>query len=289
MYYKTMAKCFVNGVNQKGNLYKTIVIMIEKLTDMAIVFKDQLLNFIPQFILSLLVLVIGYIMARLIKLMILRLVKYISRLINQRFENINLNQSGSFLGIAFFWIVMIFTVILISDILKLTFVAKGFETILRYSPNVLAAILTIFIGTILGKFIARTISEISKRVGFSNADILGKIAQYLILLTAFIIAIDQVGIEVTLIINMLNIILASLLFGAAIAFALGIKTSVSNIIATYYIRKLFNIGDHVKIGEIEGTIIKIEGTVVVLETEIGQYIIPAKEFNETKLLLLKKK
>jgi len=263
--------------------------MIEKLTDMAIVFKDQLLNFIPQFILSLLVLVIGYIIARLIKLMILRLVKYISRLINQRFEKINLNQSGSFLGIAFFWIVMIFTFILISDILKLTFVAKGFETILRYSPNVLAAILTILVGTILGKFIARTISEISKRVGFSNADILGKIAQYLILLTAFIIAIDQVGIEVTLIINMLNIILASLLFGAAIAFALGIKTSVSNIIATYYIRKLYNIGDHIKIGEIEGTIIKIEGTVVVLETEIGQYIIPAKEFNETKLLLLKKK
>lgn len=263
--------------------------MIEELSNMAIAFKDQFLELIPQIILSLLVLGIGYVAARLIKFMILRLVNYIGRLINQRFENININNSGSFLGVAFFWFVMLFTFILISGILKLTFITKGFESILRYSPNVLAAILTIFIGIILGKFIAKSISGLSTRVGFSNADTLGRIAQYLILLTAFVIAVDQIGIEVTLIINMLNIILAALLFGAAFAFALGAKTSVSNILATYYIRKLFKIGDHIKIGEIEGTIKKIEGTVVVIETESGQYIIPAKEFNETKSLLVKKK
>jgi hypothetical protein len=263
--------------------------MIEELSKMAIAFKDQLLNLIPQIVLSLLVLGIGYILALLIKFMILRLVNYIVQLINQRLENINLNQSGKFLGIAFFWLVMLATFILISDILELTFITQVFEVILRYSPNALAAILTIFLGIILGKIIARIISGLSIRVGFSNADTLGKIAQYLILLTAFVIAIDQVGIEVTLIINVLNIILASLLFGAAFAFALGAKTSVSNILATYYNRKSFKIGDHIKIGEIEGTIKKMEGTVVVIETESGQYIIPAKEFNETKSLLIKKK
>ena len=263
--------------------------MIEELRNMTIVFKEQLLNLLPQLILSLLVLGIGYGLARLVKFMILRLVNYIVRSINQRFENINLNQSGAFLGIAFFWLVMLATIILISDILKLTFITRGFGVILRYSPNVLAAILTIFAGIILGKFIAKIISGLSTRVGFSNADTLGKIAQYLVLITAFVIAVDQLGIEVTVIINMLNIILAALLFGAAFAFALGAKTSISNILANYYIRKLYKIGDHVKIGEIDGTIKKIEGTVVVIETESGQYIIPAKEFNETKSLLVKKK
>ncbi len=263
--------------------------MIEQLSNMAITFKDQLINLIPQVILSLLVLGIGYILARLSKFLILRLVTYIGRLINQRYENINLNESGAFLGVAFFWLVMLSAFILISEILQLSFLQRGLEIILRYSPNVLAALITIFIGIILGKFIAKSITLLSIRVGFSNADTLGRIAQYLILLTAFIIAVDQVGIEVTLIINMLNIVLAALLFGAAFAFALGAKTSVSNILATYYIRKLFKIGDLVKIGEIEGTIKKIEGNVVVLETESGQYIIPAKEFNETKALLIKKK
>jgi len=262
--------------------------MIEKISSLANSFWDQLLNFIPQIIISLLVLGVGYILARLVKFLILRLVTYIVRLINQRFENINLNQSGTFLGIAFFWLVMLATFILISDILKLNFITQGFEAILRYSPNVLAALLTIFLGIILGKLIAKIVSGLSTQVGFSNAATLGKIAQYLILLTAVIVAIDQVGIEVTLLINVLNIILASLLFGAAFAFALGAKTSVSNILATYYNRKLYKVGDYIKIGEIEGTIIKIEGTVVVIETESGEYIIPAKEFNETKTLLKKR-
>lgn len=263
--------------------------MIEELKNMTLAFKDQLLHLVPQIILSLLVLGIGYILARVMKYSILKLVKYISGLINQRYENVDLNQPGTFLGVAFFWLVMLATFILISDILKLTFVANGFEAILRYFPNVLAAILIIFIGIILGKFVSRTISGLSTRVGFTNTETLGKITQYLILLTALIIAVDQVGFEVTLIVSMLNIILASLLFGAAFAFALGAKTSVSNILATYYIRKLYKVGDHVIIGEIEGTIKKIEGTVVILQTDSGQYIVPAKEFNETKSLLVKKK
>lgn len=263
--------------------------MIEELGIMAMAFKDQLVNLIPQVILSILVLGIGYILARLVKYLILRLVRYINRLINQRFEKIDLNQSGTFLGIAFFWLVMLATFILISNILKLAFISRGFEVILHYSPNVLAAILIVSIGIILGKFISKTISGLSNRVGFANADTLGRIAQYLILLTACIIAIDQVGFEVSLIVNMLNIVLASLLFGAAFAFALGAKTSVSNILASYYIRKLYKIGDHIIIGEIEGIIKKIEGTVVIVETESGQYLIPAKEFNETKSLLVKKK
>ena len=75
--------------------------MIKELTDMAVVFKDQLLNLIPQLLLSLLVLGIGYVMARLIKFMVIRLVRYISQLINKRFGNITLNQSGAFLGVAF--------------------------------------------------------------------------------------------------------------------------------------------------------------------------------------------
>ena len=166
--------------------------------------------------------------------------------------------------------------------------SRGFEVILLYSPNVLAAILIISIGIILGKYIATTISGLSVSLGFSNAETLGKIIKYLTILSAFIIAVDQVGFEVGLIVNMLNIVLAALLFGACFAFALGAKTSVGNILANYYVRKLYKVGDRIKIGEIQGTITKIEGTVVILETESGQYVIPAKEFNESKSLLMKK-
>ncbi len=263
--------------------------MIEELKNMTMGLQDQLMKLIPQVIIALLVLGIGYILARLFKFLVLRLVRYVTKLVNQRFENINLNQSSTFIGIAVFWLVMLATFILISDILGLTIITKGLEIILQYSPNVLAAILTVFVGTILGKFAATSISVLSTQVGFTYGNTLGKIAKYLILLTAIIIAIDQIGIEVTLIIRMINIILASILFGAAFSFGLGARTSVSNILATFYVRKMVKEGDQIRIGEIEGKVSKIEATVVVLDTETGQYLIPAKEFNETKSFLIKKK
>jgi len=44
----------------------------------------------------------------------------------------------------------------------------------------------------------------------------------------------------------------------------------------------------VKISDIEGRVIKIGTTAVLLETKNGKVTIPSKEFNEVKSVLIKK-
>jgi hypothetical protein len=263
--------------------------MIEDLNKIVLDLKDGLLNLIPKIIIALIVLGIGYLVARLIKYLVIRLVNYIGQLINQRYKNINLGQAATFIGTAFLWIILFSTFLLISDILGLTVVTTGIESILRYIPNILAAILILVASNVIGKLLSELITTFSARVGFPYGATLGKITRSLILLTAIIIVIDQIGIEVTFLINLINIILAASLFGAAIAFGLGARTSIGNILAAFYVRKFYKEGDHVKIGEIEGRITKIEATFVSLDAEAGQFNIPAKEFNEKKSLLIKKK
>lgn len=263
--------------------------MINDLYNTAISLRDQLMELLPQILISLVVLGIGYIAARLIKFLILRLVKYVSRLVNQRFGQINIDQSAPFVGLAFFWLVMIATFILISNILKLAILTKGLEIILVYSPNVIAAILIVFVAIVFGKFISKTILSLGTQVGFKYGNTLGKIAQFLILLSATIIAIDQLGIEVTFLINMMNITMGAIFFAAAFAFGLGARTSVSNILAAFYIRKMYKEGDYIRIGDVEGRITKIDATVVKIDTESEQYSIPAKIFNESQSVLIKKK
>ena len=261
--------------------------MTEELLEILTKLWDQFLELLPQLIISLVVLGIGYLVARLVKYLAIRFVKYLSKKISIRFENLSLDNSAPFIGIAFFWLVIVATLLLISNILKLTFITNGLELILLYSPNIFAAILIIFAALVLGKFISKSISTLGVRLGLSYSNTLGKIAQYLILLSAIIISIDQIGVEVTFIINLMNITLASLFFGAAFAFGIGAKTSVSNILATFYVRKMYKVGDSIKINDIEGRIIRIEATMVVLETNSGQYMIPSKEFSETKSFLIK--
>ena len=262
--------------------------MLNELYEIGITLKGQLLELLPHAIMALLVLIIGYLLARLMKFLVIRLLRHISQLVNNRFEQIHLNKSAKTIGIIVFWFVMLFTFLIMSDVLKFTFITRGIKSLLQYSPNLLAAGFTIFIAYVVGKFLANLITSFSAKNGISYGQTLGRIIQYGIVAIAVIIAIDQIGIEIGFFINIIDIILGALLFGAALAFGLGARTSMSNILATFYVRKMYKEGDEIRIGDVEGMITKIDTTAVVLDTEYGQYTIPSKEFNERKSLLLKK-
>jgi len=263
--------------------------MQEELSKIFIGLRDGFLAFIPKLLLALLVLGLGYLLARLVKYLIIKFVNHVSQLIKRRFNNINLSQSTTLIGAVFFWLILLYTVLLVTDILELSIVTAWMDRILMYTPNLLAAIMIVLAAIILGKFISEFISSAGNQLEMKYVGTLGRILQTFIIVTAVIIAIDQIGVEVTFLTNLIDIILAAFLFGAALAFGVGARTSVSNILATFYVRKMYKEGDHVKIGEAEGRVVRIDSTVVVLDNESGQVFIPAKEFNETKSFLIKRK
>ena len=125
--------------------------------------------------------------------------------------------------------------------------------------------------------------------GIYSTAMLGRIVNYTILVISIIIAINQVGIDISFLTSLTYILVGALLFGAALAFGIGAKASVSNILASHYITRNYTEGNLIRIGEYEGRIIKISSTSVFLETESGQVIIPAKEFSEQKSILIKKR
>lgn len=262
--------------------------MIQELNNILLGLKNGILELLPNIIISLVVIGIGYLVARLVKFLVIRLISYINRLVNRRSRPVDFKQAGAFIGMAFFWLIMFASVLLITDILGLTILNKWFENILQHIPNLLAAILIVFAAIIIGNFIYQGIVSLSERIGLAYGTTLGRIAQLVILFMAIIIAMDQIGIEITFLINIIDIVLAAVLFGAALAFGLGARTSISNILAVFYVRKTFKEGDEVQIGKIRGKIIKIDVTNVILANEKGQVIIPAKEFNETKSFLITK-
>jgi hypothetical protein len=70
------------------------------------------------------------------------------------------------------------------------------------------------------------------------------------------------------------------------AFGLGARTSVSNILASYYLQKAYTVGQLVRIGETQGRIIRMTPTAVLLEASEGRIYVPAKAFSEITSVLL---
>ena len=252
---------------------------------------SEIVLHIPNVVLAVLVFIAGLLLAKLIRKLTKRFILYLHRGINDKLNNrrltVDLQGSAKFIATAFFWIIILFTVALITQILEFSFLSKWFDGLINYLPNVIAALVIVFSGLIVSKLICDLIVSVSLRTGLFNGKVLGAIARYVILGISIIVAIDQLGINISFITNLVSIVLGALLFGAALAFGLGAKTSVRNILGSYYLQKTFEVGNTVQIGEDIGVITKITATSVFLNTKSGQVVIPAKDFNEIKAVLKK--
>ncbi|MEX1310769.1 MAG: hypothetical protein AB1Z65_10150, partial [Candidatus Sulfomarinibacteraceae bacterium] len=80
--------------------------------------------------------------------------------------------------------------------------------------------------------------------------------------------------------------LGSVLAAAALAFGLGARSSVANLIAAKYVAQFCEIGQKIQLEDVEGTVVGLTRTAVILETEKGRIIMPAELFQETHTLLV---
>lgn len=266
--------------------------LVEEMRGMLTDLWNYLLELVPKLILGIIVLFIGYLVARLVKSMVGRFIGYLDRVINKNLSGrqlqVNLSSSRSFIAKAFFWIIIFFFITLFTEILGLPVITSWLAGLGDYLPRLLAGVVVIFFGIIFSRLASDLIKSRTFRGGLYDSAVLGRVAKYSIMVISIIIAINQVGIDISFLTTLTYILLGALLAGAAVAFGLGAKVSVSNILASYYIARTYSEGDLIRIGEHEGRIIKITSTSVYLESDSGQVIIPAKDFNEQKAVLIKK-
>jgi small-conductance mechanosensitive channel len=118
------------------------------------------------------------------------------------------------------------------------------------------------------------------------SQLLGKVVQGAILFTAIIIGLDQIGIEVDFIVTILSILLGAVFGSLALALGFGTKDLASNLLGGHQLRKVYQSGQHVRFGNVEGTILELTPTSIILSTEEGRMIVPAKYFHSDPSLLI---
>jgi small-conductance mechanosensitive channel len=83
------------------------------------------------------------------------------------------------------------------------------------------------------------------------------------------------------------IVLAATAGGLALGFGLGARAKVSNLLAMRYVAETYRVGQMVRVGQVDGRIVKIGTASVVLDTPEGRAFVPASQFNELTSVLLR--
>jgi small-conductance mechanosensitive channel len=85
---------------------------------------------------------------------------------------------------------------------------------------------------------------------------------------------------------MVAVIVGAGLAGAGLAFGLGARTAVSNIIASHYVSQAYRVGQTVRVGSVEGQIVQTTPTAVFIASPEGRVMVPANQFSETTSVLV---
>jgi hypothetical protein len=116
---------------------------------------------------------------------------------------------------------MILVIIASLDALGLPIVSELLDKIFVYIPNVVAAIIVVVLGLLLGNLLSAVVRTAASNAGLKNADGLGKLSLYAIVFFSGAIALIQLGIGEEIVAAAFGIAFGALALALALAFGLG--------------------------------------------------------------------
>ena len=249
-------------------------------------------SFVPSLVGAVVLLVAGWVLAWLVRALIVRVAArldgWISPVRDRAMQaGIQLRWSISTIIAQFvYWLIILFFITAAAAVLRLPGLVDWLDRLIQYVPAIFAAALIILLGYLISGVVGRLTAAAASSAGYARAEFLGRVAGGLTLTFAVILGVGQLGLDITLLENLVSIAAAALLGGAALAFGIGAGTAVGNIMAAHYVHRVYSVGQAVRVGEFEGRILEFTPTAVILETAQGRVMVPAKLFNEAASLLI---
>ena len=246
----------------------------------------------PRLLGALALLAFGWVLAFVMRLLASRLVHALGKMVPGRMLRRGLpqitieRQVSDVIGLVVFWAVLLFFAAAAADALGLAVLSTSLAGLGFYLPRLVGAVLIAVFGLVIGNLAREAVTAAAAAAGAPVAATVGQVVRAAILVAAGLIAVAELGIDITLLTAILSVTLLAVLGAFSLAFGLGARTAVSNIIGAHYLRQTFQAGQQVRFGDVEGTIAAITATTVVVRVPGGEMVIPAKQFSEAASMLV---
>jgi hypothetical protein len=209
------------------------------------VFLIQIGDFLPRLVIALVVLLVGWFLAKAARFAIVRGLRAINfHVVTERAGLDDFLKAGGIqtdttdiLGLMIYWLVILGALVIGFNSLGLTYVTDLIGRVVLFVPKVMVALLIIAFGAYFARFIANAITAYCRNVHIQDAELLGRLAQYAILTFVVLIALDQVNIGGDIVRQSFLIVLGGIVLALALAFGLGGKDWAAEILERWWPRR----------------------------------------------------
>lgn len=185
--------------------------------------------FLPKLALAFVVLIAGWLLARLARFAVARGLRAINFNVLTERAGMDgfLKQGGlqsdttDIFSVLVYWLVIFVALVIAFNGLGLSYITDLLGQVVRFVPKVIVALLIIAFGGYFALFIGNTVSTYCRNVGVKDGELLGRLAQYAIIAFVVLMALDQVEIGGDVVRHSFLILLGGVVLGLALAFGLG--------------------------------------------------------------------
>ena len=251
------------------------------------------IDYLPHFLAAILLLLAGWLVARLLRALCIRLAGGLNHILvrvsqwSRSKRRLTLTGGArTMIGNVVFWIVILLFVAMAARVARLELFTVWLDRIVAWLPTLLAGGLIVLAGWFVSALARDLVSAALDGVGSAQSELVGRVAQSAIFLAALVIGLDQVGIDITFLTTLFAIIVGGLLLSVALAFGFGARDLVANLIGAQQATRLVEPGQVARIDDIEGQVLEVTPTAVILSTDQGRMAVPAGRFQQVAVLIV---
>jgi hypothetical protein len=213
---------------------------VSELWNRLLIGASQIGNVLPALIGAALILITGYLLARQVQRWVDDTLKRMdfNRVAHAGGLDEVMGRTGSrldpvrALAKLVFWLVMLVVILLASTALGLESINRMFGMMLGYIPTLIAAIVIVILGMVVGEFVRALILASAGTV--AGVPTLAKIAKGAVILISVFMALQQVGVAEDIVTAAFTLILGAVALAAGLAFGLGNRELAGEITRRWY-------------------------------------------------------
>jgi hypothetical protein len=208
-------------------------------------FLKKVLTFLPNLLAMVTILIIGFLIAWIVKVLLFRFLKIIhfDRMSNNWGLTHLLTKGGviyspSYLvGRFFYWLIVVITLILGVNALEVAATQKFIAQFFLYLPNLFAALLIFIVGYLIALFLGQAALIAAVNAQIDSARLIGRGVRWLIMILVLTMALYHLGIAERVIVTAFSILFGGIVLTLAIAFGWGGRELAKDFLEKLYRRR----------------------------------------------------
>lgn len=253
------------------------------------------LNVIIGLILAIVILIVGYIVSKAVKWIVIKSLKKVR--IDKIFEGTGLRESmwnlgfrsiADLFGLLVFWFVFLFFIAMSLSFLHFPEIAAFVTLILEYLPKIFGAVIIGIVGVWVGTWLGDRIKKPAKEANLPiTVDTIAALVKWLIIFMAAVIALSLLGIDTTILVTTFVILIAAVGLAVAISFGLGGRDTAANLSAYAVTTRTLSVGDEIEVNEYKGRILDMTAHGITLETARKESVVIPNSVLVTSVIIKK--